>query len=84
MQVFFLLQKHFENINIFSLKAVKMCNVENKNNNTNRKKVSSNNSITPKITKKPSTASASILYRIFNASIKKKLYVLFAPSKTFK
>ena len=38
-----------------------MCNIENKNNNTNRKKAATNNSITPQIFKTSFMVYASVL-----------------------
>ena len=50
-----------------------MCDIENKNKNTNHKKAATNNSITPQMFKTFSMVYASILHKLFNKLIKKDL-----------
>ena len=66
-----LIQKHLKNHNIFSFKTVEIGDIEEEINNINPKKATTINSIPPKIFKKSSKVSASVLHKRFNDSIEK-------------
>ena len=67
----FLIQKHLKNHDIFSFKTVEIGDIEKEINNINPKKTTTSNSIPPKILKKSSKISASVLHKLFNDSIEK-------------
>ena len=66
-----LIQKHLENHDIFSFKTVDIGDIEKEINNINPKKAATSNSIPPKILKKSSKVSASVLHKLFNDLIEK-------------
>ena len=66
-----LIQKDLKNHDVFSFKTVEIGDIEKEINNINPKKATTSNSIPPKILKKSSKVSASILHEIFNDSIEK-------------
>ena len=67
----FLIQKHLKNHDVFSFKTVEIDDIEKEINNINLKKATTSNSIPPKILKKSSKVSASVLHKLFNDSIEK-------------
>ena len=60
-----------KNHDVFSFKTVEICDIEKEINNINPKKATISNSIPPKIFKKPSKVSASVLHKLFNDSIER-------------
>ena len=66
-----LIQKHIKNDDVFSIKTVEICDIEKEINNINPKKAATSNSIPPKILKKSSKVSATVLHKLFNDSIEK-------------
>ena len=66
-----LIQKDLKNHDVFSFKTVEIGDIEKEINNINPKKATTSNSIPPKILKKSSKVSASVLHKIFNNSIEK-------------
>ena len=64
-----LIQKHLKNHNIFSLKTVEIGDIEKEINNINPKKNTTSNSLPPKIFKKSSKVSVSVLHKLLNNSI---------------
>ena len=66
-----LIQKHLKNHDIFSFKTVDIGDIVKEINNINPKKATTSNSIPPKILKKSSKVSASVLHKLFNDSIEK-------------
>ena len=66
-----LIQKHLKNHDVFSFKTVEIGDIEKEINNINPKKATTSNSIPPKILKKSSKVSASVLHKLFNDSIEK-------------
>ena len=67
----FLIQKHLKNHDFFSFKTVEIGDIEKEIKNINPKKATTSNSIPPKIFKKFSKVSASVLRKLFNDSIEK-------------
>ena len=61
-----LIQKHIKNHDVFSFKTIEIVDIEKEINNINPKKVTTSNSIPPKILKKSSKVSASALHKLFN------------------
>ena len=66
-----LIQKHLKNHDCFSFKTVEIGDIEKEIKNINLKKATTSNSIPPKIFKKFSKVSASVLRKLFNDSIEK-------------
>ena len=66
-----LIQKHLKNHDVFSFKTVEIGDIEKEINNINPKKATTSNSIPPKILKKSSKVSVSVLHKLFNDSIEK-------------
>ena len=66
-----LIQKHLKNHDVFSFKTVEIGDIEKEINNINPKKATTSNSIPPKIFKKSSKVSVSVLHKLFNDSIEK-------------
>ena len=66
-----LIQKHLKNRDVFSFKTVEIGDIEKEINNINPKKATTSNSISPKIFKKSSNVSASVLHELLNDSIEK-------------
>ena len=66
-----LIQKHLKNHDVFSFKTVEIGNIEKEIYNINPKKATTSNSSPPKIFKKSSKVSASVLQKLFNDSIEK-------------
>ena len=66
--IIILIQKHLKNHDIFSFKTVEIGDIEKEINNINPKKATTSNSIPPKIFKKSSKVSASVLHKLFNDS----------------
>ena len=66
-----LIQKHIKNDDVFSIETVEICDIEKEINNINPKKAATSNSIPPKILKKSSKVSATVLHKLFNDSIEK-------------
>ena len=55
----------------FSFRTVEIGDIEKEINNINSKKATTSNSIPPKISKKSSKVSATVLHKLFNDSIEK-------------
>ena len=66
-----MIQKQLKNRNIFSFKTVEITDIEKEINTINPKKATTNRSVPPKIFKKSSKDSASVLHKLFNDSIEK-------------
>ena len=66
-----LIQERRQNHNVFSFKTVAIGDIEKKINNIDPKKATTSNNILPKIFKKSSKVSASVLLKLFNDSIEK-------------
>ena len=66
-----LIQKHLKNHDVFSFKTVEIGHIEKEINNINPKNATTSNSIPPKILKKSSKVSASVLHKLFKDSIEK-------------
>ena len=66
-----LIQKHLKNHDIFSFKTVDIGDIKKEINSINPKKATTSNGIPPKILKKSSKVSASVLHKLFNDSIEK-------------
>ena len=66
-----LIQRHLKRHDIFSFKTVEIGDIEKEINNINPKKATTCNSIPPKIFKKSSKVSASVLHKLFSNSIEK-------------
>ena len=67
-----LIRKHLKNHHAFSVKKVEIDDMEKEINNINPKKATTSNSIPPKILKKSSKVSASVLHKLFNDPIEKR------------
>ena len=67
-----LIRKHLKNHHAFSVKTVELGDIEKEINNINPKKATTSNSIPPKIFKKSSKVSASVLHKLFNDPIEKR------------
>ena len=65
---------HLKNHDIFSFKTVEIGDIEKEINNINPKKATTSNSIPPKIFKKSSKVSASVLHKLFNDSTEKSYF----------
>ena len=61
--------KHLKNHGVFSFKTVEISDIKKEIKNINPKKGTTNNSIPPKIFKKSSKVSVSVLHKLFNDSI---------------
>ena len=66
-----LIQKHLKNHDVFSFKTVEIGDIEKEINNINPKEATTSNSSPPKILKKSSKVSASVLHKLFNDSVEK-------------